>query len=183
MTFQCEDARPLVPAYLDGEVSEAQAGLLRKHLLSCRDCRSTAQDGKALKRWFEPLATSSESAPVEVPPGFAARVARRAFAGDAGEQHGIGLEAGAPSSADSRDSVLRLVLNLTALAAGIMLVLSIALRSERLPSGSRMRAADDVLVPLDDVLEDLRQMNERDDALAPPADLPAELPSEDGSQE
>ena len=75
----CDDARALVPSYLDGELSEAQASPLRAHLLDCPACRGVAKEGKALRRWFE-----FEPAPVSVPAGFAARVARRAFAGDPG---------------------------------------------------------------------------------------------------
>ncbi len=31
--MECKDAQMLVPGYLDHESSEAQAGLLRKHLM------------------------------------------------------------------------------------------------------------------------------------------------------
>ena len=57
--MECIEARPLIPSYLDGELSEAQARPLRKHLLDCPECRSGAQGEKNLKRWFvqeEPVA-------------------------------------------------------------------------------------------------------------------------------
>ena len=52
MTMTCNEALPLVWSYLDGELSEAQAAPLRKHLLECNGCRNSAQHGKTLKRWF-----------------------------------------------------------------------------------------------------------------------------------
>src|SRR5262245_16363421 len=79
----CTDARPLIPAWADGELSEAQAAPLRAHLLGCRDCRGSTQDLRALHLWFDAGAVDGSSL---VPPGFAARVARRAFAGDRGER-------------------------------------------------------------------------------------------------
>jgi anti-sigma factor RsiW len=80
MDFTCQDALPLVPSYLDGELSQARAGLLRKHLLDCQACRASAQDSKSISRWFVQPARAEFAAPS----GFAARVSRRAFAGDTG---------------------------------------------------------------------------------------------------
>ena len=78
VTSDCQNARALVPAYLDGEVSETQASLLRQHLIDCQDCRTQAQDQRSLKGWFVPL-SAAQGGSQEVPSGFAARVARRAF--------------------------------------------------------------------------------------------------------
>lgn len=152
MTLQCQDARPLVPAYLDGEVSEAQAGPLRKHLLACHECRSSVQNQRALKRWFEPQSVSRRER-VEVPPGFAARVARRAFAGDTGDLL-------TPVRAPERGDTLQFVLQITSIAAAIMLIFALALRSERVPSGGDLRANDSVEVPKEQVLEKLEELNE-----------------------
>ena len=69
--MNCTDAKPLIPSYLDGELTEPQAGPLRQHLLDCADCRARTQSEKALTGWFV------EGPPVEVPAGFATRVARR----------------------------------------------------------------------------------------------------------
>ena len=74
-TDRCGDVSALVPGYLDGELSEEQAAPLRRHLLSCPDCRAAAQDLTSLRRWFP------APEPAGVPAGFAARVARAAFAG------------------------------------------------------------------------------------------------------
>ena len=118
MEFTCQDALPLIPSYLDGELSEVRAGMLRKHLLDCHACRNEAQEGKALSRWF----VATERNQLAVPSGFAARVARRAFAGDRGS-----LEpAGATPQEGGR--LLQFVLSLTAAAAAVMLFTAIGLR-------------------------------------------------------
>jgi predicted anti-sigma-YlaC factor YlaD len=62
MKISCEAARPLVPGYLDGELTEGQASPLRAHLLDCPACREIAKEGKSFKRWFE-----FEPEPVTVP--------------------------------------------------------------------------------------------------------------------
>ena len=36
--MQCEEARPLLDAYLDGEVAEAERSLLRDHIEGCTEC-------------------------------------------------------------------------------------------------------------------------------------------------
>ena len=139
--MECQQALPLIPGYLDGELSEASAAPLRRHLLDCQSCRAGAQGEKNLKRWF------AAKAPVAVPRGFASRVARRAFAGDTGEGALVFAPSGALSgpgairSADE-DRSLRFVLQVTAAAALVLLALSVALRSLSLPAGTSLRAAD-----------------------------------------
>jgi anti-sigma factor RsiW len=127
----CEEAWPLVPGYLDGELSEAQASPLRAHLLDCPACREEAKRGKALRRWFD-----VEPAPVSVPAGFAARVARRAFAGDPG------LLFPEPPAARSRRSLLPFLLVASAVAAALLFVLSIAIQRESLPESNGLDALD-----------------------------------------
>ena len=153
--MECHDARPLIPGYLDGEISEAQAAPLRQHLLECGACRASAQDGKALKEWFV------DDGPVEVPAGFAARVARRAFAGD----RGVG-----PVLVDSADSegtgargegrVLSFVLQLTAAAAVLLIALSIGIRAIELPSGGELHADG---ASKDWALQGLDRLNQAED--------------------
>lgn len=75
--FDCETAGEFLPRYLDGELPEHQAAPLREHLLACVGCRTTLVDQRNVTRWFQ-------APEVAVPEGFAARVARRAFAGDPG---------------------------------------------------------------------------------------------------
>src|SRR5229473_5694475 len=36
--MQCEEVRPRLDAYLDGELAEAERSLLRDHLAGCADC-------------------------------------------------------------------------------------------------------------------------------------------------
>jgi anti-sigma factor RsiW len=163
--MHCNDARPLVPAYVDGELSEAQAGLLRKHLLGCQPCRGRAQEDKALKRWFEPQAAAA------VPPGFAARVARRAFAGDTGE--GRPAE---PAAEARGGKLLPFVLRLTAVAAALLLMLSIAVRMQGLPSGSNLRADDRAPVPVEEILQELDRLNTREAAAGETPEEPTPVP-------
>ena len=113
--MQCSQAKPLVPGYLDGELSESQAGALRQHLLECFGCRGSAQEAKVLSSWFV------DDDQVAVPVGFAARVARRAFAGD------TGLKPVAP--AVHQESHLSFVQQLTGLAAAALIACTIGIRS------------------------------------------------------
>jgi anti-sigma factor RsiW len=130
MKTTCDDARPLVPSYLDGELSEAQASPLRAHLLDCPACRESAKEGKSLRRWFE-----FEPAPVSVPAGFAARVARRAFAGDPGL-----LVPEPPVVGRARRPLLPFLLVVTAVAAALLMVLAAAIQRESLPRSNRLEA-------------------------------------------
>ena len=185
MNLACDDALPLVPAYVDGELSEAQAGLLRKHLLECPACRGAVQDGRALQRWFaaerESVRTIAGSA---VPPGFAARVARRAFAGDKGE-HGLASAIDADGHAresapereeDDREAALRFVLQLTSIAAAALIALSIGMRLQELPSG-HLRADDRALVSLEELQRECERIERAEKGLpALPAEAEAHRP-------
>lgn len=142
--MECREARTWIQGYLDGELQEAQAAPLRKHLLDCQPCRGSAQSEKNLRRWFvQPKA-------VPVPRDFAARVARRAFAGDRGERFSEPVLAGSGpggallsmSAARADERNLRFVLAVTAIAAAVLLMISIAIRSSSLPSGMNLRADD-----------------------------------------
>jgi len=155
MIMKCNQAEPLIPSYLDGELSEAQAGPLRKHLLDCQPCRGTAQSEKNLKRWFMPEAVASEQG-MAVPRDFASHVARRAFAGDRGERFSE-----TPSIAARRgeDPNLRFVLQLTSLAAAVVIFLSLAIGSLKLPSGSKLEADSTREVKLEHAIEELDRLN------------------------
>lgn len=161
MTFTCQDSRPLISSYADGELSETQAGLLRKHLLECSACRLAAQDERVLKRWFV------QSEAIAVPADFASRVARRAFAGDTGQPELAAPVAARPEQAPQLPQagggkVYDFVLQLTAVAAAatIVFVLAIA-RSER-PEGPMW--ADEQNPTLEDLRERLDELNQSDDA-------------------
>src|SRR5262245_61608205 len=131
MKISCDAARPLVPSYLDGELSEAQASPLRAHLLDCPACREVAKEGKSLQRWFE-----AEPESIAVPTGFAARVARRAFAGDPG------LLVPEPPAVRPRRPLLPFLLVATAAAAALLFVLAVAIQKESLPRSNRLDAQD-----------------------------------------
>ena len=170
--MKCDQALALIPSYLDGELQETQAAPLRKHLLDCQACRGGAQGEKNLKRWFHAQASGVAG----IPQGFAARVARRAFAGDTGEPEiellparspGISVAAVPTRSAarGTEDPVYRFVLQATAAAALVVLALSLALRSQTLPSGSKLHA-DDVRgqITVEQALGRLDQLNQAEEA-------------------
>lgn len=165
----CTDSRPLIMSYLDGELSEAQAAPLRKHLLECQPCRASAQDQKNLTRWLS-IAKEVE-APVHVPRDFAARVARRAFQGDRGALTVEAPMAVLPHRRDERS--FRFVLALTAAAAAIVLFFAVAIRQMTLPTSSRMMAADENVLPLDKTIQELDRLNALDCEPTKPAN-PAE---------
>jgi anti-sigma factor RsiW len=154
--MECQNAHPLIPSYLDGELTEAQAAPLRKHLLDCQPCRGSAQSDKNMKRWFV------EPAAVAVPRDFASRVARRAFAGDRGERYSEPVVRGpvplqAVGKADERN--MRFVLTMTALAATVLLCFAIAIKSLSLPTGAELRADDQPSLSVDQALQRLDELN------------------------
>ena len=170
--MECNDARPQIPSYIDGELSSTQSGALRKHLLDCQPCRASAQDVKNLKRWFV------EPAAVTVPDGFAARVARRAFAGDTGFSGQTGeLQPALRSVRDSEPRELRFVLMLTAAAAVLMIVLSVAFQNLALPHGGKLMADDQAEANVEQALRDLDRINHPASASKTSASNPAASPA------
>jgi anti-sigma factor RsiW len=170
--MRCDEALALIPSYLDGELTESQAAPLRRHLLDCQPCRAGAQGDKNLKRWFQ------DDLRAAIPQGFAARVARRAFAGDTGEPEieitpvtataaAIHRPAISTKGAAKEDPLLRFVLQVTAAAALVVFALSLALRSQTLPAGSSLRAADGRgEISVEQALERLDELNRRENARA-----------------
>lgn len=163
--MNCEAAKPLVPLYLDGELSEVQAAELRPHLLSCAVCRSAVQADQALRSWFLPTPA------VAAPEGFAARVARRAFAGDQGTTQADELSRPNPAvssraSASESTPILQFALRAVAAAAAVLIVFAVAIRRVDVPAGD-LRA--DGLLPgsssLEGNLEALKALNEQEKAL------------------
>lgn len=146
----CERARPLMPAYLDGELGGESAHDLRQHLMDCQACRTAAQGERALKRWFQ------AAAPVAVPAGFAARVARRAFAGDEGSHFGSQAEAGPAIERAGR--LHAFFLHATVAAAVLLIVLVGLLRSVELPAGDGLRAEDQAPPALEELLRELDRL-------------------------
>jgi hypothetical protein len=180
----CTDARPLVMSYLDGELSEAQAAPLRKHLLECQPCRASAQDQKNVKRWLQG-ARFQAADPVEIPKDFAARVARRAFQGDRGE-----LPVARPAFAPARSNdgrTLRFVYALTAIAAGLVFCVAVAVRGLELPGGADMQAGEPC-PPLEKTIDELHRLNAREGrepvttgTLTPRSDLGVQRAADSGA--
>jgi predicted anti-sigma-YlaC factor YlaD len=171
-TMECTNARPLIPSYLDGELSEAQASPLRKHLLDCQPCRASAQDEKSLKRWFV------DEGPVAIPKDFSARVARRAFAGDPGGTSERWSDRAVPAATPARESEdLRFLLQLTAIAAALLIGLSIAIGHLRLPASDRLMADTAPEANLERALSELDRINLEEPVVARPV---AAKPGADG---
>ena len=158
----CEDVRSLLWSYVDGELSEEQAAPMRAHLLECRTCRESVQEGKVIGRWFR--AARPES--VEIPQGFAARTARRAFAGDPG------LSAPAPAATAARPagSLVPFVLKLVTAAAAALFAFSLGIQRESLPEGTGMQAQERNFWENESFLEEWEAREQREAEQAAPAD-------------
>lgn len=165
MEFTCKEAVPMIGAYLDGELSPASAALLRPHLLECPACRNSTADGRALQRWFSPLRESA-SAPV-VPAGFAARVARRAVAGDTGERGAAAAQEG---------KLLPFVLRLTAAAAVVTLTLALGVRLRSRPDAGSLSADDHKPLSMSQIQTELDRLN----GVTPAEPAPDETTSVEG---
>ena len=139
--FTCENARSLVSSYLDGELSEEQAGPLRTHLFDCPACRAAAQDERNLKAWFP--SEPAESTGALAPAGFAARVAQAAFASAQGPPSEADVELvpqPARGSVPREATILPFVLKLSAAAAGLLFVFAFLIRDHALPGGDSLDA-------------------------------------------
>ena len=159
----CSAFQGLVPGYMDGELSEEQAAPLRKHLLSCPDCRSAAQDLGNVSHWF-PAPPA-----VEIPAGFAARVARAAFAGETEvARPALEREAASMPEAVLDPSLRGFVLALTSIAATVLLCLALFMAQEEQPSGPELSAE-----PIPEALQELDRLNALEQAPElPPAESP-----------
>ncbi|MFT4541599.1 MAG: anti-sigma factor RsiW [Planctomycetota bacterium] len=178
--MNCRDASALVAGYLDDELSEAQAAPLRQHFLDCHSCRGQVQKGKSLQAWFP------ETPEVAVPSGFAKRVTRMAFAqvpaeaatdAASGQEQELVLQPvgrrSEPSSMSStraafagggttdRVSTRDFVLQLIAVAAVLLVALSISLRGIHMPTDGELQADDGSLI---EALQGLDELNRGDAA-------------------
>ncbi|MEM1448246.1 MAG: zf-HC2 domain-containing protein [Planctomycetota bacterium] len=184
-TMRCDVVLALVPTFVDGEVTESVASSVREHLKDCRSCRAAVQEERSLRQWFVPTED------VEVPDGFAARVARRAFAGDEGlapvapntfdpeagySEAGVlvpfataGATAGALAVRDGH-GLLAFSRTLVAAAAAAMVAVTLIIASGGHPASQGLGASQD----LDEALEALDEENR---SLLDDED-PAETPDE-----
>ena len=171
--MKCEAVRPLIVGYLDDELSESQAAPVRQHLLDCSGCRNEMQSQTAHKSWFVP------TEPIAVPDGFATRVSRRAFAGDKG------LLVPAPRQEIQRGEarILQFVIQMTAVAAAILLILALGMKFNAHPEGSELRADS---ADLREALEVMERLNREEQFQLPKDTLPGasqpEAPQRFGSE-
>lgn len=164
--MNCNHATILIGPYLDGELNEAQAGPLRRHLLACAGCRTGVQAHKDMRRWFV------EPEPVAVPAGFAARVAQAAFAGEALATPGPGQPRQAPRGADPRPAaapsgegrLLRFVLGMTSVAAAATIMIVLFTRDNRLSEGAGLRADERPRLTMDQAVEELEALQRAEGA-------------------
>lgn len=70
--MNCEASRILISAYLDGELSEQEARLLKAHLQACESCVGHLQQQEALKNALKHYTLFQES--LEAPSNFAKKV-------------------------------------------------------------------------------------------------------------
>lgn len=161
--MNCDNAQPLIPRYQDGELEEELAAPLRQHLLGCGACREDAKRETTLKRWF------AAPAAMTAPPGFAAHVARRAFAGDGGFDPlpEVELQPARDQARTDRPEtpILPFVLRMTAAAAAILFVLAIGLRWRSLPDTGALDAES--LTEVMEVIEALNEAEAINDPKAP----------------
>lgn len=150
-SIQCEVVRALVPTYVDGEVSETVASTIRRHLIDCPACRAVAQEEQSLRQWFV------AGPEVEVPDGFAARVARRAFAGDVGFLPAAAPAATAAEPGRPSGRVLSFTRTLVAVAAGGLVAITLVLASAGRPEVADLDAGQG----LDEALAELDEENQR----------------------
>ena len=145
-SIQCDVVLALVPTYVDDEVTESVASSVRRHLMDCTACRAAVQEETSLRQWFVPTEE------VEVPEGFAARVVRRAFAGD----EGLAPVTLTPVASPDAGRLLSFSQMLVAVAAAAMVAATLMIASGARPSVDDLRADRD----LDQALEELDQANE-----------------------
>ncbi len=183
--MECTDALALIPRFLDGELGEDESGALCRHLRDCTPCRLKVQEGRTLSAWFVP------GPAVAVPAGFPARVARRAFGGGALVESGVGQAlppnagwpptprtGGVAGAEDGETSLRNFVLSAVALAALVLLALSIALRRLDLPDGAGLHADD---ASREGAIEALQQLNAHEST--PAAEEPGEAPAKEKDEQ
>ncbi len=171
----CEQAERWIHKHVDQELSVKQVGELRQHLEACAPCRALHGELQASKAWFV-----AEEAPA-VPAGFAARVTALAFAGQAGSAETEAPVLAHLSGGAARGVVLggsdRFLKRATAVAAGFLAVLGLALYSQNAVSERSLVAEDG---SLETVLEEMDQLNRA--GQQPDSEVPAETPKPKESQ-
>ncbi len=156
--IQCEVVLALVPTFVDDEVTDGVGSTVRRHLMDCPACRTAVQEEQTLRQWFV------AGPEVEVPDGFAARVARRAVAGDVGFIPAVAPQVSIPPehraegpSGRSAGRVLAFSRTLVAVAAAGLVVTTLLLSGGGRPEVSGLDAGKD----LQEALSELDEENQR----------------------
>ena len=160
--MNCEQAEKMIARSVDGELAVKEVGALRRHLAECEGCAALASEARDLKAWFV------TDTPVEVPSGFAQRVATKAFA-QAGEREvraGFSPQVLTPEFSSPQGGVVqgsfgagpkdRFLMGLTALAAALLLALGMALYVQRANQSYELDADDESLQEAIDGLNDVQ---------------------------
>lgn len=161
-SMRCDVVLALVPTYVDEEVATSVASSVRQHLMDCQACRGAVQEETSLRQWFVPTEE------IEVPAGFAARVARRAFAGDEGRASvTLAPETLAPvtlapvtltpTAPPEAGRLLSFSMGLVAVAAAAMIAVTLFIGGGPNPGAQDLRATDESLdKALDALVEENR---------------------------
>ena len=134
-SMRCDVVLALVPTYVDEEAATSVASSVRQHLMDCPACRGAVQEETSLRQWFVPTDE------IEVPAGFAARVARRAFAGD----EGLAPVTLTPTAPPEAGRLLSFSMGLVAVAAAAMIAVTLFIGGGPNPGTQDLRATDESL--------------------------------------
>lgn len=148
--IQCDVVLALVPTFVDNEVAQSVGGTVRRHLMDCPSCRTAVQEEQTMRQWFVP------GPEIEVPDGFAAHVARRAFAGDVG-QAPVSLQQAAKAPEQPSGRVLAFSRALVAVAAGGLVAVTLVLAGNGRPEVADLDAGKG----LQEALSELEEENQR----------------------
>ncbi|MBL4769581.1 MAG: zf-HC2 domain-containing protein [Planctomycetes bacterium] len=151
--MRCEQSERWISMGADQELSVQEVGLLREHLGQCTPCQALADESRDLGRWF----VTAPQAPV--PAGFAERVVAAAFEAPVDVAKGPrGLvQGGTVSAAEAGGSRMQgFVLQLTALAALLLVALAFALADKRASETNDLHADP---TSIESVIEGLDQLN------------------------
>ncbi|MCA9001349.1 MAG: zf-HC2 domain-containing protein [Planctomycetes bacterium] len=151
--MRCEQSERWISLAADQELSVVEVGLLREHLAACPACNALAEESRDLHRWF--VAPPE----VQIPAGFAQRVAAAAFDGAPQAVKGPrGVVRGEDSAVvGSSDRNLQgFLFQLTALAALLLVALAFALAGKKAAQSRDLHAVD---TSMDKVIEQLDQLN------------------------
>ncbi len=170
--MRCEQSEHWISLGADQELSVQEVSLLREHLAECAACRGLSDEARDMQRWFV-------TPPQEpVPAGFAERVVAAAFDGQVATAKGPrGLvQSDGSAEADTGDSRMQgFLLQMTALAALLLVALGFALAGKHASEGNDIHADKDSL-------ESLIQEMEQENALEAKSD-PKDESKEDSNEE